>query len=169
MFRKGLNFRGGLKLALTLLALLAVKTTNSAGQGNPLWFIGGEDNTCNNFDNSCTLDHGCTDVAFTPPFDGTYNLCAWVSCLTPVTCRHCAACVRVYHMPDHGLIATCSTDDPSFCGHGVCNRTCTVNLSANNDYRLSVCLVFCSPNDRDCERCTNCVAHGKVTAYDPCP
>ena len=173
MNRTNRKYRGGRKLVFAIFAFLVTAGLAWAQGDDPRSYQYGEDSTCNDFPNNCEADHGCVDVDFSPEASGDYNLCAWVTCGSTTTCTHCAACVRVWRIAggQFFFVAECSTDDEDHCGSGGCSNACTVNLRLGQNYRLSVCHVFCSANDDNCEQACDyarCTAHGKITR-DPCP
>jgi hypothetical protein len=143
-----------LLMAIGALLLLSFNAWAQHGNGADQCTFGVvvEDLTCNGATN-------CESTTFTVPCDNkNYSIECRVSCNpgTPANCKVTAILIRV---GDTVEIARCQNWDENGC-HGETFGQDNMTLSANVEYRLTVCMDWCVTG---CLNCTTCKGWARVS------
>ncbi len=98
-------------------------------------------------DDDCTTStaSSCSNTTYLAATSGVYVFKVFTEC-TEGQCYGCQSCADLSLGAQH--VMNCHTND---CDAEDCEEQCQVNLTANNQYSLRVCLIPC-PNV-DCDEC----------------
>ena len=154
------NFQGRpqMKAILTTITVFVASTVLWAqgSGGTDCWqaTINGTDTGCSTTACDGTRS-GCSRLEFTARCTGTYDWDVWTTCV-PGDCGSCNTCAYIYENGQQILGGNCHTNN---CQGGDCNTSCQVQLTADHNYTLYVCLYHC-PDEEDCANCgQSCTAH----------